>query len=326
MIPIIAFFGNRGGAADTTLVYHLAWKLADLGLHVLTADLDPRANLTEEFLDDDDLERIWGEPPVPTVFGSLMPLIRGNGDVAKTPLRSIDPYLDLLPGDIGLSSIEDELSAQWTHCLAGRGRAFRVSSAFWRLLQRAADGSGAQVILADLGPNLGVINRAALIAADFIVVSLTPDFTSLHGLRNLGQSIRKWRAEWKTRLEKSSELSLDLPAGDMKPAGYVVLQYPMRLDRPVREYSKWMERIPHEFARSVIGTQYAAGNGADPSRLASLKHYGSLITTAQEVRKPIFHLKPADGAVGAHLTAANSAGNEFGALARELMFRAGLKL
>jgi chromosome partitioning protein len=42
----LAFFNNKGGVGKTTLVYHLAWMFAELGLSVLAADLDPQANLT----------------------------------------------------------------------------------------------------------------------------------------------------------------------------------------------------------------------------------------------------------------------------------------
>ena len=327
MIPVIAFFNNKGGVGKTTLVYHVAWKLADMGFRVLAADLDPQANLTGAFLDEDELEEIWPEPPAAplTIFGSLKPLIKGTGDIADATTRRINPYLDLVPGDIALSSFEDELSAQWPNCLDGKERAFRVTSAFWRILQRAASQAGAQVILMDLGPNLGAINRAAVIAADFIVVPLAPDLFSLQGLRNLGPSIRKWRADWKSRLEKNPEPSLELPAGDMTPAGYVVLQHALRLDRPVQAYAKWMARIPHEYAQSVLGQWYTVGF-EDSNQIALLKHYRSLMPMAQEARKPIFHLKPADGALGAHLNAANAAGKEFGELATELMVRAGLQL
>jgi chromosome partitioning protein len=325
VIPVIAFFNNKGGVGKTTLVYHVAWKLADIGFRVLAADLDPQANLTGAFLDEDELEEIWPEPPAlqRTIFSSLKPLIAGTGDIADAPTRHINSYLDLVPGDIALSSFEDELSAQWPNCLDGQERAFRVTSAFWRILQRAASRSGGQVILIDLGPNLGAINRAALIAADFIVVPLVPDLFSLQGLRNLGPSIRKWRAGWKSRLEKNPEPSLDLPKGDMTPAGYIVLQHAVRLDRPVQAYAKWMARIPLEYAQSVLGQWYTVGF-KDSNQIASLKHYRSLMPMAQEARKPIFHLKPADGALGAHLTAANAAGKEFGALSRELLSRAGL--
>ena len=328
MIPVIAFFNNKGGIGKTTLVYHVAWKLADLGFRTLAADLDPQANLTGAFLNEDELEEIWPEPPnLPrTIFGSLRPLIKGTGDIADPATRGINPYLGLVPGDIFLSSFEDELSAQWPNCLDGQELAFRVTSAFWRILQRAASGSGAQVILMDLGPNLDAINRAALIAADSIVVPLAPDLFSLQGLRNLGPSIRRWRADWKSRLEKNPEPSLDLPKGEMSPAGYVVLQHAVRLDRPVQAYAKWMARIPLEYARSVLGREPAVGKGEDSNQIALLKHYRSLMPMAQEARKPIFHLKPADGALGAHLTAANAAGKEFETLARELLSRVGLHL
>jgi len=52
----IAFFNNKGGVGKTTLVYHVAWMLAELGHKVLAADLDPQANLTSMFLDEDQLE------------------------------------------------------------------------------------------------------------------------------------------------------------------------------------------------------------------------------------------------------------------------------
>lgn len=257
MIPVIAFFNNKGGVGKTTLVYHVAWKLADLGCHVLAADLDPQANLTGAFLAEDELEQIWPEPPaVPqTIFGSLRPLIKGTGDIAEAPTWVVNPYLSLVPGDIALSSFEDELSAQWPNCLDGQERAFRVTSAFWRILQQAAACSGAQIILMDLGPNLGAINRSALIAADHIVVPLAPDLFSLQGLRNLGPSVNKWRTDWQNRLARNPEPSLVLPPGEMRPAGYVVLQHAVRLDRPVQAYAKWMRRIPQEYARSVLGDE-----------------------------------------------------------------------
>ena len=55
--------------------------------------------------------------------------------------------------------------------------------------------------------------------------------------------------------------------------------------------------------------------------LATVKHYRSLVPMAQEARKPIFHLTPADGAIGSHAAAANTAGNDFKALAEKIITR-----
>ena len=57
----------------------------------------------------------------------------------------------------------------------------------------------ADVILIDIGPNLGAINRSALIATDFVIVPLGADLFSLQSLRNLGPTLEKWRNDWKKR-------------------------------------------------------------------------------------------------------------------------------
>jgi hypothetical protein len=53
----------------------------------------------------------------------------------------------------------------------------------------------------------------------------------------------------------------------------------------------------------------------DPDCLSLLKHYRSLMPMAQEARKPMFHLKPADGAIGAHYQAVQGAYKDFRQLA-----------
>ncbi len=70
--------------------------------------------------------------------------------------------------------------------MIGDQRAFLITSAFWRLLQAAAEVRQANVILVDLGSSMGAINRAGLIASDFVVVPLGPDLFSLQGMKNLG--------------------------------------------------------------------------------------------------------------------------------------------
>jgi chromosome partitioning protein len=50
-----------------------------------------------------------------------------------------------------------------------------------------------------------------------------------------------------------------------------------------------------------------------------LKHYRSLMPMAMEANKPIFKLKPADGAIGAHMEGVRSAYEDFKTLANILM-------
>ena len=58
-VPVVAFFNNKGGVGKTSLVYHLAWMLGGMGVGVVAADLDPQANLTSAFLEEEALERLW---------------------------------------------------------------------------------------------------------------------------------------------------------------------------------------------------------------------------------------------------------------------------
>jgi chromosome partitioning protein len=319
-VPVVAFFNNKGGVGKTSLVYHLAWMYSDLGRRVLAADLDPQANLTAAFLDEERLEELWAEGGEPaTVFDAIAPLLRGVGDVAAPHCESIADRLNLLVGNLALALFEDELSQQWPLCLDGKERAFRVISAFWRLAQRAAELASSEVVLLDLGPNLGAINRAALIAADYVVIPLAPDLFSLQGLRNLGPTVRTWRREWAERRKRNPDPALALPEGRIEPAGYVVLQHAIRLDRPVRAYDRWMARIPEVYATKVLAERAPTDLArADPRCLGLLKHYRSLMPMAQEAKKPMFHLRAADGALGSHVKAVEGARRDFEALAKRI--------
>jgi chromosome partitioning protein len=235
----IAFFNNKGGVGKTSLVYHLTWMYADLGLNVLAADLDPRANLTNMFLEDDRLEELWpDESHSETIYGAIQPILEGTGDIAEPHIEDIADNIGLLVGDLQLSSSEDELNSQWPDCLDRKKRAFRVLSAFYRVMKDAADRREVDLVLIDVGTNLGAINRAALIAANYVAIPLAPDIHSLQGLRNLGPTLRRWRQEWNERYKRNPISDLPLPDGQMKPIGYVVMQHAERLSRPVKAYAK----------------------------------------------------------------------------------------
>ena len=69
----IVFFNNKGSVGKTTLVYHIAWMMKELGQNVLAADLDPQANLSSMFLDEERLETLW--PEAEQEHQSILPCI-----------------------------------------------------------------------------------------------------------------------------------------------------------------------------------------------------------------------------------------------------------
>ena len=328
-IPVLTFFNNKSGVGKTSLVYHLAWMLVDIGYRVLSCDLDPQANLTAAFLDEDRLEKLWEENRDEhgcTIQQCVQPLTK-VGDIKDPTLTKITPTLSLIPGDLALAGFEDTLSAEWPNALGSSElyRPFRILTAFSTIMQSGAEQMNASVILADVGPNLGAINRSALIATDYIIVPLGAALFSLQGLRNLGPTLTRWRKDWKRRKDNWKQPDFPLPDGAMQPVGYVVQQHGVRLNRPIRAYDKWVNQMPKEYARNLLDDNkgpYPTTPARDEKHaLATVKHYRSLVPMAQEARKPIFHLNNADGAIGSHAAAANDARRDFKILAEKIIKR-----
>jgi len=327
--PVLTFFNNKGGVGKTSLIYHLAWMFASLRKRVVIVDLDPQANLTAAFLDEDRIEQIWNERRTgSTVYQCVKPLT-GVGDIAEPVLQHIATDLYLLPGDVALSGYEDALSAEWPNSMGDNNlyRPMRILSSFWQVMQMAADKIQADIILVDIGPNLGAINRSVLLATDYVAIPLGADLFSLQGLSNLGPTLKSWKSLWQKRLdnwngslEKAQYPVFNLPAGKMLPIGYLCQQHGVRLDRPVKAYDKWVQRIPAVYRDAVLGEQPVEGmkQEQDPYCLATIKHYRSLIPMGQEHRKPIFNLTSADGAIGSHANAVQDAKKDFKQLAMKI--------
>lgn len=323
----IAFFNNKGGVGKTTLVYHIAWMLEHLGVNVVVADLDPQANLTSAFLDELRVETLWDPSPPLTIYGAIEPLVERLGDI-RAPHVEAAGGIGLIAGDLALARFEDRLASAWAQCLddnaANARDGFRVMSAFYRVIRAAADARAADLALIDVGPQLGSLNRAALVAADFVVVPLAADLFSLRGLRNLGPTLRDWRTGWVERCRRPLAQDVSpLPGGKMEPIGYVVLQHAARkANEPARAYQRWIDRFPAAFHDELCGDTAPAGD--DPQRLALLRHFRSLLPMSLEARKPVFDLRAADGAIGGHAASVNDARAAFEQLARAIASRAGI--
>jgi cellulose biosynthesis protein BcsQ len=325
---VITFFNNKGGVGKTSLVYHLAWMFSEQRKRVVAVDLDPQANLTSAFLDEDSLETLLDETGKPnTIFRAIQPLT-SVGDLLDPVLQRISTDLYLLPGDVALSSFEETLAEAWPASMKDTNlfRPFRILTAFWQVMQSAARKVEADVLLIDVGPNLGAINRSALIATDYIIIPLRADLFSLQGLKILGPALRSWQNLWKKRVDNWRSPEFDLPKGDMKPVGYLCQQHSLRLNRPVKACDKWVNSIPAVYRESVLAepTKNMMLED-DPLCLATIKHYRSLIPMAQEYRKPVFKLTPADGAIGSLANAVQEAYKDFIALEKKISALVGLR-
>ena len=318
----IIFFNNKGGVGKTTTVYHVAWMLSELGIKTIAVDLDPQSNLTSMFLTPERLESIYDNNLPITILDSINPVVSGDPYQA-VHIEIINDDLGLILGNLSLSIFEDKLSDAWLKSLGGDSYSFRLTSIFNTIINDAVKQFNAEIVLIDVGPNLGAINRAVTISSNYIIMPVASDLFSLQGIKNLGQTLTKWKRDWAQRKEqKPTNVTFEIPDKNALPIGYIVMQYSAKESRPVKSYLKWANRIPAVFSEFVLGnTSNVSSVESDSNCIALLKHYRSLAPMSMESHKPIFLLKPADGAIGAHVYAVQKSYVEFESLTRSILSR-----
>ncbi len=103
------------------------------------------------------------------------------------------------------------------------------------------------------------------------------------------------------------------------------MSFDARADRPVKVNDAWIARVYWEVVLDKNDPNIPDPEH-DPFRLAALKHYRSLMPLAMTARKPMFLLKPADGARGAHLDAVHACYRDFLKLARDIGAKLGVSV
>ena len=140
---IVAVVNRKGGSGKSTTTLNLAGALAELGLRVLVADLDPQASLT----------RLLTDAPVERGIGAC---ISAPGQPAADLIRDTAAGIDLLPGDRSIEAAALALNDS--------------PSGFLRLRRVLAPLGGYDVLLLDTPPALGFAVSSALLAAGWAIL------------------------------------------------------------------------------------------------------------------------------------------------------------
>ncbi|GHF93279.1 MULTISPECIES: ParA family protein [Amycolatopsis] len=299
----IAVFNNKGGVGKTTLLCNLAGFLAlERGQRVLVVDADPQCNATQNIFSDEDVDNIYEQDNF-TVDSIIKPLALGKGFSNElSPTFSKAFGVDVIPGDPRLALTEDVLASDWAQARGGETRGLRTSFAFTQLLERCQD---YDLVMFDMGPSLGAINRSVLIGADFFVTPMSIDIFSLRAIDNIAISIKNWRKQLHNGLaqnENKDDLEVKDPRWKLQFLGYVTQQYTAKRNadgerRPVRAYDNIMNEVAGKIKDNFLDESILS---LDDVALGSIPTFHSLIPMSQTSRKPIFSLRGADGVVGAH--------------------------
>lgn len=331
----LCFFNNKGGVGKTTLACNMASHLAnDLGYEVLVVDLDPQCNATQLLLHEEQWEKLYGnkrESQRKTVLKVLRNIRAGDStiDVELEVVRSSRFGVDVLPGHPSLSTVEDRLSSSWVDFQAGDlGGARR--SAWLSELVRAAD---YDLLIFDVGPSLGALNRTVLLGSDTFVTPMAADLFSLYALDNISDWIAAWRRDYErgfVSLVERNEFDpqdYDLtpkPSVDNAFAGYTVQQYVTKTMaggyRGVNAYDRYKRQIP-ERAEALTALRYRA---AEEPNLGVVPNMFSMVPLAQAAHAPIWDLTPSDGLRGAQISQQARYSGALEEIARRLMQNIGL--
>ena len=321
----IAFFNNKGGVGKTTLVSNVAAFLAiERKKRVLVIDVDPQCNATQLILDEDEVLSLYEKKDPFTIHSVIHPLSVGKGYSEDLKVMKVPNYgIDLLPGDPRLALKEDLLSKDWQDALGGDIRGLRTSYLFNDLLSKC---SAYDYVLFDMGPSLGSINRAVLLACDFFVSPMSIDIFSLKAIENISTAILQWQSKLKNGLQQVDPSQKDdIPKGgqfSIKFAGYVSQQYIQKttggLKRAVAAYDKIMKRIPKVIKDNFV-EKFGLPNENIKYEIGTIPNLFSLIPMSQAAHRPVFALKAKDGVRGAHFNKVREAEQIFANVADQLI-------
>jgi len=166
----ITIANEKGGVAKTTSAVSLAGAFAEMGLRVLTIDLDPQSNLTLAL----------GHQPNPEQI-SVANVLLNSENISSVIVQTQIENLDLVPSNSKLGVAE---------------RFLPVRQNYDTILRNALGGFlNYDFILLDCPPALGAVTLNALTAANMLIIPTQTEYFSAYALKNMMTAIRQVRAQ-----------------------------------------------------------------------------------------------------------------------------------
>jgi cellulose biosynthesis protein BcsQ len=315
----VAMFNNKGGVGKTTLLCNLAAHLAlREKLSVLMVDCDPQCNTTQLVMGEEFASAFyWNDhhEPITTIADLVRPLQEGDSEIAPN-VAPIDKArnrfgCDIVAGHPDLSFLEDRLSLAWGDVSAGQIGGYRKTNWARHLCTRLAPHY--DVILFDVGPSLGAINRSVLLGCDYFLTPMGSDIFSILGIRNIQRWLTDAISTYEHGIQRCDELTpgaLERYAIPLAPSirhgfvGYTLNQYLTKSKGGERiatdRYEEILKKVPQEIEQLKANFGAPGLDNVASAKLGDVPHMYSLIPLAQTRAAPIGELASRDGIVGSH--------------------------
>src|SRR6266568_3109642 len=319
----IAVFNHKGGVGKTTLTVNLAASLAENGKRVVLLDSDPQCNLTSYLLEDEMVDELLDnsdEDNGETIWSAVKPVVEGDG--VLRPVKAAKTSAEncwVVPGDLRLSELEEELGIFWAGCVQGKIKGFKGTAVLSSLAQRVATAHNADFVFYDTGPNIGPLNRAILLDCDHFIVPAGCDAFSVRALRTLGKTLTTWIRLWGSISDSHPEDAALLP-GYPQFLGFAMQGFRVYGGGMVRMASKYQARFEKRLLPDLINPlrkieEDLSPSSASASRLIDVRDFSTLVQQSQEQRVPLWRV------FGGPTYQMDEARNTFYALAREVIKR-----
>ncbi|MFM0394247.1 ParA family protein [Paraburkholderia phytofirmans] len=344
----VAMFNNKGGVGKTTLTCNLASFIAtEFNLRVLVVDCDPQCNATQLIMGVPAAASLYtGEenaPRISTITDVLKPIEDGDStistDLTFLGANSNRFHVDLLAGHPAFAVIEDRLGAAWSLVKGRDKQGFRQTN--WNTLLCRYLEDKYDLVLYDLGPSLGSINRSVLMGCEHFLTPLGSDVFSIIGVKNISSWLDNWIGDYKHSWDalkdaERTDLSerygvLPTPAIIGGYVGYTVQQYITKSYGKERRATKAYESIIGSVdaeIHSALHGYYSPALTADPSlaKLGDIPHLYSLVPLAQKKAVPIHGLQSVDGLVGSQFSAVRDYKEMVSPIAAHLIANLGIEV
>lgn len=314
-MKIITFFNNKGGVGKTTLAVNIAAFLAERRQKkILFLDADPQANSTQMIIPEEQWSEFYSEGANrATLMTMLSPIYEGDSDVnLNVDIVSKDSnrfLISLIPGHPKVSVVEDVLSQSWNEGGAGQLGGFRRTN--WLRNLSSHYSKDYDLLIIDVGPSLGALNRSVLLNSDFIVTPMGSDIFSLIGVSNISIWITDWMRGYCNAIinlnqrnapESIEKYNLNLDVDKQtRLVGYSIQQYVTKSfkegRRPVISYDRIIREIPEAIQKHLEFLIYD-GLSLDELNLGDVPYLYSLVPLAQSAKAPMYSLTYGDGLVG----------------------------
>lgn len=319
----IAVFNHKGGVGKTTLTVNLAAALAEKGKRVILLDSDPQCNLTSYLLDDAVVDKLLDnsdEDDGDTIWSAVKPVVEGDGSlrVVKAAKTSTDNCW-VVPGDLRLSELEQELGTFWADCIQEKAKGFKGTAVLSNLAQSVAESHDADFIFYDTGPNIGPLNRAILLDCDYFIVPAACDAFSVRALRTLGKTLTAWMRRWDAFRQATPNGATLLP-GRPRFLGFAMQGFRVYGGGMVRMASKYQARFEKRLLPDLISPlrkldENLSASSASASRLIDVRDFSTLVQQSQEQRVPLWRV------FGGSSYQTDEARSAFYALAKDVITR-----